>query len=702
MTIAPIAPTLLKTTPAPSWTENLGDDGTGSADDIFASWPWGIGGRVGVSDSASSSREDGDRDGDRSSSGLQRRRSWTSGVSSENYGFAPGAFGTGRDPRGMRFGATVSGALESNDDGHASDGTPVELVYAPPFDFYTDEDLVEDDDPSVLEEESEQWLRGEEGTEIEPVEDVEEQRNDDNVSHHPLTVPSVVPSSSHTASTTINRLPTVVVDTFATSLSFAARGRQSLKAEAIVDDDEDTDDYLPDMAEDYYPWRGGRGYEYSSGGANATRGRASAPKSSSRPTYAADTKQRAREMERKTVRNGEERPSRSRSRSESRTPSPALMTSTPSAEPSPTDGRPRSYSGSSPLKNSVLPTASTRKTSSYSDLLSPPRGRHHDGPSSRFANVTSPPQEERRGRSSVRTTPSSSWDRDRGSSGSLGSSTSPLGSLSPDGGAGARASSGVGVGFGAVLGGGKVEKEGERESGSKNWRGREKTSSKMLSVATSGDAAVTPPAAKKLDTSIFSVASSSSSSTSSTVMPIQVGASGKEQESESVHMPHAEVLPRESIPAALTNSPVLEVEAFWDSTSVNGAIPTQIVAASTSEKQTPRLSPIHTKNVPAPTFSPPKSPSTPSPQRSSKYRPPLALRPSPPMPVRPRTSLAAAVSPIGIPNHSAVASTGAMNSGAQSESTIVGKAVDMVSSAGVYLALWGRERVTSLSSGSPT
>ena len=688
VTIAPIAPTLLKTTPAPSWTENLGDDGTGSGDDIFATWPWGIGGKVGVSDFASSRKEDVDRDRDRSSSGLQRRRSWTG---SETYGFALGAFGTG-DPPGIGFGATISGALDSNDDGHVSDGTPVELVYAPPFDFYADEDLVEDDDPSVPEEEP--GSMGEEGTEIEQVEDVEEQGNYYNVPRHPI--PSVVSSSSHIAPTTNNRLPTVVVDTFATPLSFAARGRQSLKAEVIVDDDEeDPDDYLPDM-EDYYPWRGGRGYEYSTGGTNATRSRTSTPNSSSRPSYAADAKQRAREMERKTVRNGEGRPSRNRSRSESRTPSPALMTSPASAEPSPTDGRPRSYSGSFSLKNSVLPTASsTRKTSSYSDLLSPPRGRQHDGPSSRSANVTSSPQEERRGRSSLRTTPSSSWDRDRGSSGSLGSSTSPLGSLSPDGGAGARTSSGVGVGFGVVLGGGKVENEREKERENRNRRGREKTSSKMPSAATSSDAPVTSPVGKKPDTSIFSVASSSSSSTSSTVMPIQAGTSGKEEETG---LMHAEgLLPKESIPATPTNSPALEAQASWDSTPVNGAM-----VASTSEKPTPRLSPIHTRNVPAPTFSPPNSPSTPSPQRSSsKYRPPLALRPSPPMPVRPRTSLAAAVSPIGIANHGVVAS-GVTNSGAQSEHTIVGKAVDMVSSAGMYLALWSRERVTSLSPGSPT
>jgi len=76
-------------------------------------------------------------------------------------------------------------------------------------------------------------------------------------------------------------------------------------------------------------------------------------------------------------------------------------------------------------------------------------------------------------------------------------------------------------------------------------------------------------------------------------------------------------------------------------------------------------------------FSPPSSPI-----RSSKFRPPLTLRPAPPSPAKPSTSFTA-VSP---------SVTGQLT---PTPHPIVGKAVDIVSSAGMYLGLWARERSAS-------
>jgi len=691
VTIAPIAPTLLKTTPTP-WTESFGDDGAGSSDDTFSGWAWGIGAKGG-------DKENIDQD-----SGTQRRRSWSTGCEVDSYGFAPGAFGTGRDVRGMGY-ESPFGAPNSTEDGHGSDGTPVELVYVPPYEYeYSDHNVGEG---MVLPQQDE------EGVEIELVEDVKE--SVDRPLYHQLSVNgSAIRQLSDSTPVVINpgsmlngpQIPTVVVGEGSTSFSHRGQSRRTDEDDL---EEETSYDYFggPDMGDDYYYYahRGGRGYDYSAG---SDVGYSRASKPSSRASYVFDDRQRARVKERKTEGSGQERQSRSQSRSLSRTPSPALLSSasgrqSPEASP---DGvtisaRQRNSSGSSPLMN-----GSSTRTPANSDLLSP-IGRGRQPEPSYGARPISTSQEERRGRSSTRNS-SSSWDRERGSSSSFGSSTSPIGSLSPDdidsSGSG-RTSTAVGAVLGGVLGGGKVEQEREKERDrgrESQRRGRERMKPRLLAAATtklpsspSGNAKEEVKNSKDTD---ISTASSSSSSTSSTVVPKQCS-EDEEEVSELIHAHCAEDSTRTSTPTP-SNSPVMDLKISSSDLSSSSHSTT-----ATMGTNTPTQSVISSKGVSviggATTFSPSdtldrmpalppsflSSVSTISPPRPvTKFRPPSTLIPAPSTPAKPSTSFTAVVSPT---TSSAV--TGTTNA----DSTIVGKAVDIMSSAGMYLGWWSREKSTS-------
>ncbi|KAF8159418.1 hypothetical protein B0H34DRAFT_703355, partial [Crassisporium funariophilum] len=101
VTIAPIAPTILKTTGA--WSEGFGDEG--ASDDGLAGWVWanGVGGL--------------ERKGKGRSAPYTGTGSMNGGGTSAGMG-GYGSFGMGGG---------------GGEEGHGSDGTPVELVYVPPF-----------------------------------------------------------------------------------------------------------------------------------------------------------------------------------------------------------------------------------------------------------------------------------------------------------------------------------------------------------------------------------------------------------------------------------------------------------------------------------------------------------------------------------------------------------------------------------------
>lgn len=423
----------------------------------------------------------------------------------------------------------------------------------------------------------------------------------------------------------------------------------------------------------YYGRRGERLYEYSTAGPVASRGRPS--RSSPRIGHASERRQSTREQERSSRGTGDERQSRSRSRSQSRTPSPALLSShnnsaSPTMSESGTDsGKGKSKSAFSPTSNGLLAASSTRTVLQSDHLSLPARGRQLDAPS-RSPNGIPLQQDERRGRSATRTSSSSSsWDRERGSSGSL-SSTSPMGSLSPDGiDGGRRTGPGVGSVLGTVLGGRRAQ-DRVIEAGQER-AGRERTSSRVVSVATDQCIA--------MNASITSATSSSSSSNASTIMPKQAPLTN---EKEDVRVAEETLSKKPTLTTA--NSSAL---TSWDAkpeTSSLGSNRRAHITSSTNDGARTSDSISTSASSSTSTLSPMRS--------SSKFRPPLTLKPTSPSPARPSTSFAAVVSPTvtaGPPTMAPIGSVGG------SESTIVGKAVDIVSSAGLYLGLWGRERPAS-------
>ncbi|KAH6915824.1 hypothetical protein BKA70DRAFT_1179029 [Coprinopsis sp. MPI-PUGE-AT-0042] len=289
-----------------------------------------------------------------------------------------------------------------------------------------------------------------------------------------------------------------------------------------------------------------------------------------------------------------------------------------------------------------------------------------------------------RGRSSVRT-PSSAFE----------SSTSPLGSLSPD----ASISPGR-VAVGAYVGNGRLRGEKEskrgRDEGRDRGRGRSQTTDKRLSVSLSNspepprhiDACVASPVISRAssghaptEASCDSIATGSSVSSTKTVVP-------EDKEEEEIEANEVEEEQRRRTMPTPSNSPTIEMRS---------AIPNHLRAASSP----PKGSFLSSRRS--------MSPASASPPTGAKNRPP-PLAPSPPITVPPSTNSYTAISsPTSprtvVPPHlitSAVVVTPPahhhlpatevtrppLNRSQSSDSSIIGKAADMVSSAGAFLGFW--------------
>ena len=521
VTIAPIAPTLLKTGTS-VWSEGLGDEG--ASDDGFVGLTAGMGW------------------GSLTEKRAGRRSPGLNGGGGSEYGSSGGyGFGTGRGGRSFNI---IPGEANEDRPG-SSDGTPVELVYVPPFgsNYSIGLGLGENYDDGY------DGFGGFEGTtEEEEEEDVQLEDASKAVYHHP-------PLSGNTGSVGYvgfsgssaqpipiasqvyeNSEPTLLTNGNDNNTTPSYRGARQIPTVQREDvDEEDAYDFFggADLGEDYYyARRGGRGYErekeksssvvsppfVGNPGSNSTLN-ASLKNDRDRLGVAPEADSRERRHSRSVGRTmgppaGEERQSRSRSRSQSRTPSPAFIVSPTISSPviptpysTTTTGRKRSSSASSPIVpgswittngNNVTPPAAAAAGSSSissshlqhqssSDRLSPPSRGRQPQPSIQ-TQMKSQSQSQSRGRSSTRTSStSSSWDQN-GSAGGGSLGSSPIGSLSPDSGI---RSSGLGavLGGAAVLaGGGRVEREREKEREKEQERGRERrgrdrTSGKMLSAS---------------------------------------------------------------------------------------------------------------------------------------------------------------------------------------------------------------------------
>jgi hypothetical protein len=718
VTIAPIAPTILKTTGV-SWAEGFGDEG--ASDDGFA-WSgngWGWNG-TGSSDKRSKSGSSFGGDG--------------------GYGGSSGgSFGTGRSARGFHI-STGRGEVSGGDDTQASDGTPVELVYVPPLGSNYSLGLDEPEYP------------GEFGYDEEDEEESALAEMGDNVYHHSASVNGSVGFGGASIGSSnpipVDSVPMVIIDPEASGSSSSSRTQTIRQSKSRPDvEEEDAYDFFggADLGEDYFCSRRGRGYERERGGGlsppssgltlNAGFGGGVYTERTSR-----ENRDRGLDSRRTLVRSGgsaapavgEERQSRSRSRSQSRTPSPAMLVSPPTNTVSPAEvignssmGRRRSLSASSPsapgswitsTRSDVVP-----RTSSTSDLLSPPtRGRQPEVQSSYSSGSNN--QTQSRGRSSTRTSSSSSWER----GGSLGSS--PIGSLSPDGGRvvvspiGPSGIDAVLGGVAVLAGGGRVdreregkEREREKQRGRER-RGRDRTSGKVLSaseVESLGREEVVGVLAQSP-----SATSSDSASNNTTIMgaPVEAPSSEAEEEepmdAELRYLRRAEEEQRRRVHPTPSNSPVVAPGRLFDdahgigsaasnTSSAGTTTPTAVSAASHSSSETASTSTGIATTSPSTSPSPsiythirtPSGISASQPTGNAPTSSPAKIRPPPLIPtpsllVKPSTSFAAVSSPhiaaIASPTSPTITSPlGAENS------TIVGKAVDIVSSAGVFLGLWG-------------
>ena len=703
VTIAPIAPTILKTT---GRSEGFRDEG--SSNNGFGSW---------------------------STKGMWSGQDISTGNEKKGKGKV-GSFGIG------------------DKEGQSSDGTPVELVYVPPFgsnysrgmgdDDYEGYDgyLDEDEDKKLVEDQGAISSKAPEGATW-------------NVYHHRtgvsgsvglgnnngISIPSQ--SSLHTTApipivhSPTPDLPTVIVDNQATTSALSSSGLTRSKSSSRAGgrrfsvDEEDPYDFFggPDLGEDYcYARRGGRGYDRSgfvpppsSSAAAALGGGFSTGRSE---------RQRERERERRTVvLGGEERQSRSRSRSQSRTPSPAFISSpvsTASASnlsiaPAPTASNGQVQSGRKRC-SSALTTPSASASSLTSDLLSPSsqRGRPATQPQSQT--------QQSRGRSSTRTSSSSSSWEQEGSS-SVGSS--PMGSLSPDG--------------LIQAGGRKREKEKER----RNERGRERTSEKMLNASevesaassrahtgsgssnasttrnTSGTNGRDASGTNSRDSNFSSTTSSCSSSISTVMGPppsnaiaVNISPIGSDQEErpklmqpQAIYSRRAEEQ-RSRVPPTPSSSPAVGMRislpsgeniAIDQRDKAKRSTPSDTTSSGTMSPNMGKLAPSSPPPPPAPSSPMPSHGSIVGHTRSSSYSESVSspsklrsppLRVPPPLLAKPSTSLTAVSSSPASPIISAF-TTASNNKGLASpstgslgEHTIVGKAVDIVSSAGAFLGLW--------------
>lgn len=511
-TIAPIAPTILKTTGV--WSEGFGDEE--GNDDEFGSWdPKGL---------------------------------W----SGQDTTYA----GNGKKGKGKTTGLYGSFGMvggESDKEGQSSEGTPVELVYVPPFESNYSLGMGDDGDVEEYKESRDVIGRKAQGV----AGSVGLTDSNGTSIPSPSTSPSGLISSRGSTRTGHRRWSSTEVEYGC----YAFAG--------------------PDLGDDYYHAR--RSDQDHDGVFPLPSTSAAAPGGGGL-SASGNERQRERVRERRTVvQGGEERQSRSRSRSESRTPSPAYISSSVSTAPTPT-----ASNGQVPRKRSSSASA-TPSISAGPDLLFPPRGRTLTPQSQPLLS-----QPHSRGRSSTRTTSSSS-SFDREGSSVVGS---PIGSMSIDG--------------LARTGGREKEKDKEIERGRER-RGRERICEKILAGSE-----IEP--AVSLDSKFPSTTSSCSSSTS----------------------------------------------------TVMGLPPSDAIGVDIR----PELAPSNPHTSP------------------NKLRlPPLIL--PPPLLVKPSTSFTAVssstpASPI-INTFTTTTSNKGLASPTTSSSgdhTIVGKAVDIVSSAGVFLGLW--------------
>ena len=670
VTIAPIAPTMLKTTGA--WEEGFGDEGANS-DDGLASW------------------------------------------SERMWGYSDG--------KGKRRGSASEEQI--------SDGTPVELVYVPPFGSNYSLGM-------GVEEEDEEVYGGEDGYEEEDDDDDvvtfgRMKFNKDAILENDMTEVDRETVRGNTGlgdyadggHDTAASLPIPISDNSSSRSSFSRRtymhgpqtGHVSSVPTVVVDQGRkgrsmqhvpDAYDFFsaPDLGEEYTGMRKGlRGYPKGTGHRAAIDSETQSTSPRSALTALIEEERENRSLDRESR-------SRSRSRSHSRTPSPALLSSSP---------KPPHQPSSSPLKleipihssnslrtpvvtptldpdlerrsSSVSPSSAPVQTSAL--LYPPPRGRS-------YQDLAQPTRSQSRGRSSTRTptSASSSWDRDR-AGGPGNSSTSPIGSLSPDMGI-------VGT-IGVAYVGGRVDREklgGERERDQRGRgdeqrgrdggrRGRDRTGKRLSASASNSpepprsipptEEASSPilgngrtTGAPPMEASFSSTSSSTSTSSSQTVVE-DIERRLKEEQ----FLRRAEEEHRRTTHPTPSSSPIIEMlmqpvglvptvglppaasVGLSSRSSGSGSTPT---AAAVSPTQT---SPPHSHHVRSSSVS-----STTSSTPTKPKPPPLIPSPSPSLP---STSYVSPVSP-------KASLTPPLSS--EGGSTIVDKAVGMVSSAGAFFGLW--------------
>ena len=678
VTIAPIPPTILKTTGV--WSESFGDEGS---DDGSGSW---------------------------NTKGTWPGQDTSAGNGKKGKGKTVGLYGS----FGMGGG--------SDKEGHSSEGTPVELVYVPPFYSRGDDEEYDGghlDEDEYKEPDEYQDVISNEAPESAPW-DVYHHRTGVTGSaglsdSNGIYIPSQ-PSPPVTAPIPIVRsptpgLPTVLVDDQTTTSALSSSGLVKSRGDSRTGNrqrssaEEDAYDSFgaPDLGEGYYARRGGQRYDRT--------GPVPSPSSSATAALGGgfsttgNERQRERERERRTViQGGEERQSRSRSRSQSRTPSPAFISSPMSTSPTALvgqvqSGRKRSASASAMPSGSI---SFSTPSSLTNDLLFPPqRGRQPQSQSQSFS------QPQPRGRSSTRATSSSSRE---GSS--IGSS--PMGSLSPEG---------------LVRPGGRgKEKAKESEIGrGGERRGRERTSERMSSTIEiestvksghvgSGSSSTTATDRVVTGSSFSSTTSSYSSSTSTVMGPppsnaISVNISPiNEDRKHMAYVRLAEEEQRKEVPPTPSSSPVVAMttpvlpgagvsqgQATIDRRDREGSTPSTTPTGITSPSVPP---PPSSSRMPSHvglghTRSSSYSESVSTALSPSKLRPP-PLIPPPPLLAKPSTSFTAVsspspASPIINTFNKGLTSPTTPSSG---EHSIVGKAVDIVSSAGAFLGLWQHSSIS--------
>lgn len=302
-TIAPIAPTILKTTGV--WSEGFGDEE--GNDEEFESWDTWSG------------------------------RDTYPGSGKKGKGKTTGLYGS--------FGLVG----ESDKEGQSSEGTPVELVYVPPFE--SNYSLGMGDDGSYEEYKEPEEHRDVGGRKAQVYQTGVTRLTDSNGTSIPSLSPPLSPSGliPSRGSRTGNRQWSSTEEKYG---CYAFGG--------------------PDLGDDYYYAR--RSDQECDGVFSLPSTSAIAPGGGGLSTSGSE-RQRERGRERRTVvQGGEERQSRPRSRSHSRTPSPAFISSPPSTAPTPT-----ASNGQVPRKrsSSASATPSAAAGPMTNDLLSPPvqRGR---------------------------------------------------------------------------------------------------------------------------------------------------------------------------------------------------------------------------------------------------------------------------------------------------------------------------------------